>query len=184
MNPLLKEPNEDPFWDAIRQTAEVLAREEPVLGRLANVGILKQACFEGALSYILAQRLGNDEVPVMLLHQLFDALLAADARIGTAARADLAAVCERDPACNSTLEVLLFRKGFHALQTYRLAHALLHQGRRALALFLQDRMNLVFGIDINPSAQLGLGILITAPGSSLARLLLLRTAFRCFRVSR
>ena len=96
------------------------------------MGILKQACFEDALSYILAQRLGNEEAPVMLIRELFDAVLAADARIGAAARADIAAVCERDPACNSTLEVLLFRKGFHALQTYRLAHTLLHQGRKAL----------------------------------------------------
>jgi serine O-acetyltransferase len=157
---LLKQPNDDPTWDVIRQGAEALAMQEPVLGTLANVGILKQACFEDALSYILAQQLGNQEVSVMLLRQLFDVLLAADAQIGTAARADVAAVCERDPACNSPLEVLLFRKGFHALQTYRLAHALLHQGRRALALFLQSRMNLVFGIDINPAAQLGSGIMI------------------------
>jgi serine O-acetyltransferase len=157
---LLKQRSDDPIWDAIRQDAEALARQEPILGTFANVGILKQACFEDALSCILSQRLGNDEAPTMVLRQLFDALLATDAQIGTAARADIAAVCERDPACNSPLEVLLFRKGFHALQTYRLAHALLHQGRRALALFLQDRMNLVFGIDINPSAQLGSGIMI------------------------
>jgi len=158
--PLLKQPPYDSTWDAIRQAAEELARQEPVLGRLTHIGILHQACFEDALCYILAQRLGNEEAPVILLRQLFDALLAADARIGIAARADLDAVCERDPACKSPLEVLLFRKGFHALETYRFAHAFLHQGRRALALFLQSRMNLVFGIDINPAAQLGSGIMI------------------------
>jgi len=87
-------------------------------------------------------------------------VVASDAGIGIAARADLAAVCERDPACNSPLEALLFYKGFHAIQAYRLAHALLHEGRRALALYLQGRMALIFGIDINPAARLGHGIMI------------------------
>jgi hypothetical protein len=72
----------------------------------------------------------------------------------------LIAVCERDPACNSPLEALLFYKGFHAIQAYRFAHALLHQERRSLALYLQGRMALVFGIDINPAARLGRGIMI------------------------
>jgi serine O-acetyltransferase len=71
--------------------------------------------------------------------------------IGVAARADLAAICERDPACQSPLEALLFFKGFHAIQTYRYAHTLLRQHRRALAQFLQSRSALVFGVDINPA---------------------------------
>jgi hypothetical protein len=69
--------------------------DEPVLRGLAYVGILNQTCFEDALSYILAQGLGNAEAPVMLLRQLFDCVLAVDARIGAAARADLIAVRER-----------------------------------------------------------------------------------------
>jgi serine O-acetyltransferase len=157
---LLKQINDDPIWDAIRLAAKALAREEPVLGRLAYTGILNQSCFEAALSYILAKRLGNDEAPPTLLRQVFDALLAGDARICAAARADLIAACERDPSCNSPLDAFLFFKGFHALQTYRLAHALLHQGRGTLALFLQGRMALVFGIDINPAARIGSGIMI------------------------
>jgi serine O-acetyltransferase len=150
----------DPVWDAIRQDAAALAREEPILGRLVYAGVLNQSRFEDALSYILAERLGSEDVPAKLLRQVFDALIAADAEIAMAARADLAAVCERDPACTSPLEALMFFKGFHGIQTYRLAHALLHQGRRALALHLQGRMALVFGIDINPAARIGRGIMI------------------------
>jgi serine O-acetyltransferase len=55
---------------------------------------------------------------------------------------------------------LLFFKGFHAIQTYRYAHTLLRQHRRALAQFLQSRSALVFGVDINPAARLGSGIMI------------------------
>jgi serine O-acetyltransferase len=151
---------DDPLWDAIHDAASAMAGEEPILGSLVHVSVLNQSCFEDALTSILAQRLASEEAPAMLLRQLFDALVADDAQIGIAARADLAAICERDPACQSPLEALLFFKGFHAVQTYRLAHALLQRGRRALALYLQSRAALIFGIDINPSARIGSGIMI------------------------
>jgi len=150
----------DPLWQGIRRAAQALASQEPILGSLVHASVLNQPRFEDALNYVLAQRLGTEETPAMLLRQVFDAVVAADPEIGAAARADLAAVCDRDPACKSPLEALLFFKGYHAIQTHRLAHAMLHQGRRALALHLQCRMALVFGIDINPAARLGRGIMI------------------------
>ena len=150
----------DPIWDSIRQAAAAMAADEPILGSLAHVSVLNQSCFEDALNFILAQKLASAEAPAMLLRQVFDSLVADDPQIGIAARADLTAVCERDPACKSPMEALLFFKGFHALQTYRLAHALLQQGRRTLALYLQSQAALVFGIDINPTARLGSGIMI------------------------
>lgn len=150
----------DPIWDSIRQAAAAMSADEPILGSLAHVSVLNQSCFEDALSFILAQKLATAEAPAMLLRQVFDGLVADDAQIGIAARADLTAVCERDPACKSPMEALLFFKGFHAVQAYRLAHALQQQGRRALALYLQSQAALVFGIDINPAARLGSGIMI------------------------
>jgi serine O-acetyltransferase len=158
--PTAKLAAHDPVWQNIRRAAVALAGEEPILGSLIHASILNQSRFEDALNYILAQRLGTEEAPAMLLRQVFDAVIALDPSIGTSARADLAAVCDRDPACNSPLEALLFFKGYHAIQSYRLAHALLNQGRRALALHLQGRMALTFGIDINPAARLGCGIMI------------------------
>lgn len=150
----------DPVWVGIRQAAAAMADQEPILASLAHVSVLNQSCLEDALSYILAEQLASEHAPAMLLRQVFDSLVAADAQIGTGARADLAAVCDRDPACKSPLEVLLFFKGFHAIQAYRFAHALLQQGRRALAQYLQSRAALIFGIDINPAAHLGSGIMI------------------------
>jgi serine O-acetyltransferase len=150
----------DPVWRSIRQGALILADEEPILGSLTHACVLNQSRLEGALSYILAQRLGTEETPSILLRQVFDGVLTANAEIGAAARADLAAVCDRDPACNSPLEALLFFKGYHALESYRIAHALLGQGRRSLALHVQNRMALTFGIDIHPAASIGRGVLI------------------------
>ena len=101
MNTVAKLASHDPLWDAIRQAATTLAREEPILGSLVHASVLNQSHFEDALNYILAQRLGSEDVPAMLLRQVFDAVIAGDADVGIAARADLNAVYERDPACAS-----------------------------------------------------------------------------------
>jgi len=68
------------------------------------------------------------------------------------------AVADRDPACLRLMEPLLYFKGFHALQTHRLAHALIKAGRRDFAMYLQSRSSAVFGVDINPAARIGKGI--------------------------
>ena len=53
---------------------------------------------------------------------------------------------------------LLFFKGFHALQSYRVAHYYWNQGREALALYLQSRISKIFSVDIHPAARIGSGI--------------------------
>src|SRR5690606_21323442 len=53
---------------------------------------------------------------------------------------------------------LLFFKGFHALQSYRVAHYYWNQGREALALYLQSRISKIFSVDIHPAARIGKGI--------------------------
>ena len=72
----------DSIWDTIRHAAASLADAEPVLGSLVYASVLNQSCFEYALSYILAQRLGNEDVPAMLLRHVFDALLWTMQRSG------------------------------------------------------------------------------------------------------
>jgi serine O-acetyltransferase len=58
------------------------------------------------------------------------------------------------------MEPLLYFKGFHALQTHRLAHAMSKSGRRDFALYLQSRSSSVFGVDINPAARIGKGVFL------------------------
>ena len=54
---------------------------------------------------------------------------------------------------------LLF-KGFHALQSYRLAHYLWTHERKPLALYVQNRVSDLFGVDIHPGARIGCGIMM------------------------
>jgi serine O-acetyltransferase len=58
------------------------------------------------------------------------------------------------------LEPVLYFKGFHAIQTHRLAHWLWHRGRQDFALYLQSRSSEVFQTDIHPAARIGRGIFL------------------------
>ena len=75
-------------------------------------------------------------------------------------RADIQAVYDRDPACTRFMEPVLYFKGFHALQTHRLAHWLWKKGRRDFALYIQSRSSAVFQTDINPATRIGQGIFL------------------------
>ena len=95
-----------------------------------------------------------------MTRQTFEEALAGDPAIAAAVRADLSAVFERDPACHSYLEAFLYYKGFHALQTHRIAHWLWKKGRKWMALFFQSRSSQLFAVDIHPAARMGRGIMI------------------------
>ena len=51
-----------------------------------------------------------------------DEALADNQELGEVMRCDIAAVYDRDPACERHIEPVLYFKGFHAIQTHRLAH--------------------------------------------------------------
>jgi len=150
----------DPVWEAIRTDARAVLADEPALASLVVSTILSYERFEDALAHRLAQRLDHSDVSADLIRQAFGEALAAQPEIGTAARVDLAATLERDPACHRPIEPLLYFKGFQAVQTYRFAHALWELGRQDFALYLQSRASQVFQVDINPLAEIGRGIML------------------------
>jgi serine O-acetyltransferase len=149
----------DPVWTQLRDEAEALCAAEPVLSSFVYATILNHERLEEAICHRLAQRLSHSDVDAGLLHQTFQEVLRNEPVLGDAFRADLAAVYDRDPACNRLLEPLLYFKGFHALQTHRFAHELWKAGRKDFALYLQSQSSRIFGTDINPAAVIGKGIM-------------------------
>ena len=150
----------DPVWTRLRDEATETVAAEPMLASLLHATVLNHDRFEQALSYHLSQMLGSLDMRPMLLRQVIDEALAADPEICAAVRADIVAVNERDPACDAYLTPFLYFKGFHALQAHRVAHWLWTGGRRAMALYLQNRISTVLAVDIHPAARLGRGIMI------------------------
>lgn len=150
----------DPVWSALREEAVRLAAAEPALASFVHATVLNNERLEEALSYHLAQKLGNDDVGAMQVRFVYDQAFADAPALGDDVRADLSAIFERDPAVNSYVEPFLFFKGFHALQAYRITHWLWTKGRKAMALHFQSRISEVFGVDVHPAARIGRGVMI------------------------
>lgn len=150
----------DPVWDRIQDDARAAIASEPLMGGMVHTTVLHHRTLEAALAYRIAMKLASEEMQAQILRELADSAYAADPSLGEAARADLVAVYERDPACHNLLTPLLFFKGFQAIQAYRVGHWLWNRGRKDLSYFFQARVSEVFGIDIHPNARIGKGLMI------------------------
>ncbi|NIX76598.1 serine O-acetyltransferase [Microvirga terricola] len=150
----------DPVWDRLRAEAEAIVREEPALAGFVLSAILQQPNLESAVIHRVALRLAHPSMGADIIEQTFHEAVEQDRGIGSAFRADLSAVLDRDPATTRVIEPLLYFKGFHAIQTHRLAHWLWHRKRQDFALYLQSRSSEVFQTDIHPAAVVGRGIFL------------------------
>lgn len=147
------------LWEQIRSEAAREALREPMLASFLHSVVLNHKRIEDALSFILASKLGSATLNAVSLRDLIAEALACDPKIITAACADIEAVAARDPACLGYSVPLLYFKGFHAIQAYRVAHYYWTAERKQLALYLQSRISEVFSVDIHPGAKLGKGLL-------------------------
>jgi serine O-acetyltransferase len=150
----------DPIWDRIRSEADDIVRHEPELASFIYSAVLHHGRLEAAVVHRVAERLDHSALSGDLIRQTFDEALRDDPDIGNAFRVDLVAVFDRDPATSRFIDPLLYFKGFHAIQTHRLAHWLHKKGRKDFAYYLQSRSSSVFQVDINPAATIGRGIFL------------------------
>jgi serine O-acetyltransferase len=150
----------DPLWSRLRVEAEAAVRQEPALASFLMAAVLNQPSLEAAVAHRVSTRLGHATLPADLVAQAFAEALADTPSLARDFRADIAAVIDRDPACERAMEPVLYFKGFHAIQAHRLAHWLHARGRRDFALYLQSRSSEVFQTDINPAARFGRGIFL------------------------
>jgi len=150
----------DPMWDRITQEAQEAVRDEPLMGGFIHACILHHTSIERALSYRIAAKLASNEMSMVVVREIVETAYAEAPDLVEAARADLAAVFERDPACHRLLQPILYFKGYQSMQCYRVAHWLWQTGQRDLAYFFQMRISEIFGVDIHPAARVGKGIMI------------------------
>lgn len=148
------------LWQTLRTEAQAVAEQEPVLASYIHSVILRHNSLAEAVSFHLAHLLDSATAPALLLREVFLDALHGDQQILDRLCRDIGACYERDAACDHYLMPLLYFKGFHALQSYRIAHWLWQQERRMLALHVQNRMSEVFAVDIHPAAIIGGGILM------------------------
>ena len=151
----------DPIWVQLCEEAARACQKEPLLTGYISSSILGHSGFADALGQFLARELVGREFDTLSLHELFAESYKSDPGLIISAEKDLVAVVLRDPAAaGQLLTPFLFYKGFHALQSYRVAHWLWQNGRTTLACYLQSRMARNFSIDIHPAARIGHGIMM------------------------
>jgi len=150
----------DPVWSRIRDEAEEVVRREPAIASFIYATILHHDTLEAAVVHRIAERLDHVEVSGELIRQAYMEAIEDEPAIGEAFRADIIATVDRDPATKRCLEPVLYYKGFHAIQAYRLTHWLWRKERKDLASYLQSRSSSVLQCDINPAARIGRGIFV------------------------
>ncbi len=150
----------DPVWNMLRETAQEHAQQEPILASFMHATILNHDTLEDALSYHLANKLGNPTASALLLREVIEEAISESDTISEAVRADIVATYERDSACDCLSNPFLYYKGFHALQAYRVANWLWKHERFPLASFLQNHISTAFSVDIHPAATIGKGIML------------------------
>lgn len=113
-----------------------------------------------SLAHLLAHQLAGPVADMPSLRHVFEGVYENQPTLIASAARDLVSIDARDPAAGGLLRPFLFFKGYHAIQTYRVANALWHKGQRDMALFLQNRSSVVFAVDIHPAARLGAGLMM------------------------
>lgn len=150
----------DPVWARICDEARHAVAEEPLIGGVLHNSLLHHRTMERALAYRFSLKLASQELSEQILREIAEEAYGDDPWLGEAARTDLVAVFDRDPACTRFLQPIMYFKGYQAVQAYRIGHWLWRQRRRDLAYLVQMRVSEVFGVDIHPAARMGKGIMI------------------------
>lgn len=165
------------FADVKREAQDLLGSY--LTQSLAERCVIEHASLASALATMLSGKV-HETLPGSLAYSTVGGSRAETATAEEALRSTMAEVFERaevrravvsdlikvlvvDPAADGLLQPYLFFKGFHALSTYRVAHALWLEGTPAskgAALSLQSRAAELFAVDIHPAATIGNGVML------------------------
>ena len=148
------------IWQCIVLEDKREAEHEPILASHVHSTILKHDNFSEALSHHLADLLGSVTVSALVLREVINDAHRLSPDIVKQAAEDVAATRDRDSACSECGTPFLYYKGFHALQSYRVANYLWNSDRKELASYLQSCMSQRFGVDIHPAAKIGTGVML------------------------
>eukprot|EP00884_Botryococcus_braunii_P007504 jgi/Botrbrau1/16755/Bobra.0269s0002.1 len=155
----------DEIWTVLRQEAEEVAEEEPLLSGFMHIMVLSQPSLLRTLAHVLIARIQRSSAPDAGMHPEVDADSMASVLEPhmPAIAADIHAVRARDPSSRSYQNAVLHHGGFHALALHRAGHSWWRQGHLQLAFFMQNIISCTLGADLHPAAKFGKGILLQHP---------------------
>jgi serine O-acetyltransferase len=155
-----EQANSDDVWLSLREEARVAIEQQPLMSSYFHANILNHDTFASAISFFLSHHLANQYVSSMILRDVFMQAMQSDPSIEARMLQDLIAHFTRDPTCEQYVTPLLYFKGYHAIQSYRIAHWLWQQKRTLFAYYMQSRIAELFHVDIHPAAQIAGGLMV------------------------
>ncbi|MGJ8694915.1 MAG: serine O-acetyltransferase [Verrucomicrobiaceae bacterium] len=153
-------PDLEKLWTEICREASCIAQTEHRLETLMADVFLSRESFGRSAAARLSRKLAREDMTRDELFPLLVEIFTEHPELVESMAADTVAIFDRDPACTSVIQPLLYYKGFMAISTYRISHQLWKNDRCALALYFQSLASEVFGVDIHPAARLGCGIFL------------------------
>lgn len=148
------------IWKIMVSEATRESERDGAISMFLEQHILRFGDFSSSLAMLLSVKLGSKHFPPPVLQELFEEFYREHPEAVQSAVCDLVATQERDPAAVYYFEIMLFLKGYQALQAYRLAHWLWGNDRKTMAYFMQNRISEIYAVDIHPAAKIGKGILL------------------------
>lgn len=143
------------IWDEIQRQAVTAAKAEPILAAWLHEAVLNHTNLASSLSHLIATATRGSRNDQALIRRTAERVYCDDPSLIETAIRDLEAPIERDPACSGPLHVLLYFKGYIALQAYRISNRLWERGQSDLAQKLHNCITHALHVSIHPSATIG-----------------------------
>ena len=153
----MKKLYKEDLWNKILEEVELFSNDKTMEYYFKN-NILNFNNLSDALSLLISKNLKSQEVHEdNIIHDVGVAFKSKD--IIHAIEEDINEIYHKDPACNYFFQPLLFYKGFHALQAYRVANYWVKE-KLSFSLYIQSVVSEKFNVDIHPNAKMGKGIMV------------------------
>ena len=153
----MKKLYKEDLWNKILEEVELFSNDKTMEYYFKN-NILNFNNLSDALSLLISKNLKSQEVHEdNIIHDVGVAFKSKD--IIHAIEEDINEIYHKDPACNYFFQPLLFYKGFHALQAYRVANYWVKE-KLSFSLYIQSIVSEKFNVDIHPNAKMGKGIMV------------------------
>ena len=153
----MKKLYKEDLWNKILEEVELFSNDKTMKYYFKN-NILNFNNLSDSLSLLISKNLKSQEVHEdNIIHDVGVAFKSKD--IIHAIEEDINEIYHKDPACNYFFQPLLFYKGFHALQAYRVANYWVEE-KLSFSLYIQSVVSEKFNVDIHPNAKMGKGIMV------------------------
>ena len=116
-----KELLAEDLWNQITKEVSSLIDDDKSLESFFTKNILDFTNIKDSIAFIISNKLSSDDLASDDININFKEAFS-DKNLILALERDINAIVFKDPACNYFFQPLLFFKGFHSLQSYRVAN--------------------------------------------------------------